>query len=310
MKEYRVNFENITKKMQKVFNQQKKNLTENIDVNSKISVKKNEVISFVRKTVIDISTYEDLMEEIAELSYRNPKAMLFFRGQKKDYRIKTRFNLKPSIFRTDKKGEELKKVINDRYQDLKFCSNILVEKIINYDFNHNEKLTDGEKEEIYYIEELQQSILQHYEVCPTPFLDVTQSIRVACTFATLDNEEEYSFVFVFALPYISGRISDNSEEYIKNVRLTGIGTTYAKRPFYQEGFLIQAKYVKIDNVQLDKLDFNRRLIAAYRFKNDDSFWGSEKKIEKKNLYPEKDIMKEICEEVKYELNNKNKTKCS
>ena len=59
---------------------------------------------------------------------------------------------------------------------------------------------------------IQWSILQHYEVCPTPLLDLTHSLRVACSFAFLNSEDADPLVFVFGLPYITNRVSINSEQ--------------------------------------------------------------------------------------------------
>src|SRR4051812_22325878 len=49
---------------------------------------------------LEIRTYPDLVERVAQLSFYNPEHVLFFRGQKKEHTT-TRGNtsIKPSIFR-------------------------------------------------------------------------------------------------------------------------------------------------------------------------------------------------------------------
>jgi hypothetical protein len=50
-------------------------------------------------------------------------------------------------------------------------------------------------------------MLQHYEVCPTPLLDVTHSLRVAASFATEDATDNHAVLYVIAVPQISGAIT-------------------------------------------------------------------------------------------------------
>ena len=69
---------------------------------------------------------------------------------------------------------------------------------------------------------MQWSILQHYEVCGTPLIDFTHSFRVACSFAQLENESDRAYIYVFGLPYITNRISINSEHDLINIRLLSI----------------------------------------------------------------------------------------
>jgi hypothetical protein len=57
---------------------------------------------------------------------------------------------------------------------------------------------------------IQWSILRHYEVCPTPLLDLTHGLRVACSFAFLSPGHEDPLVFVFALPYMTNRVTINN----------------------------------------------------------------------------------------------------
>ena len=64
---------------------------------------------------------------------------------------------------------------------------------------------------------IQWSILQHYEVCSTPLLDFTQSVRVSCSFALLEATTEEPYVFAFGLPYLTNRVSVNSEHDLVNV---------------------------------------------------------------------------------------------
>lgn len=175
----------------------------------------------------DVLTYEELRKLIAKLSYANKDFILFFRGQKNDYKNKSgKSSFYPSMYRGEPLNpEELK----FRWEKLHSASNLLVKSIADKKF----KTSILKRKKL-----IQWSILQHYEVTETPLIDVTQSLKVACSFASLDNDGEYGYIFVFGLPYYTNRISVNSEHYLTNIRLISIAPPEALRPYFQEGFLI------------------------------------------------------------------------
>lgn len=274
MREYPVTYDNLTKKMKKVY-KGKSNST-------------RDVTSFVRSNSIKIATFHDLIMEIAELSYKNPDVMLFYRGQNSNYIKKKYSTLYPTIYRPNNEKD-----IKFEFEILENSSNELLQELEKNDNVDGEELKDIKK-----IKLLQYSILQHYEVCKTPLLDVTQSLKVACSFAILDNKNNTGYIYVLGLPYITGRISVDSEDYITNVRLLSISCSSSKRPFFQEGYLVQTEFVSDTNIEKGELDFNRRIVAIYEFKNNKKFWGSENPISKDDLYPPEDTMKNICERIK------------
>jgi len=53
------------------------------------------------------------------------------------------------------------------------------------------------------IKDHRRTILHHYSVCDTPSLDLTHSLRVACSFAQLSSRDARAYVFVLGLPYLS-----------------------------------------------------------------------------------------------------------
>lgn len=145
---------------------------------------------------------------------------------------------------------------------------------------------------------IQWSILQHYEVTETPLLDVTQSIRVACSFAQLNNNQDTAFVYVFGLPYYTNRISINSEHDLINIRLLSITPPQALRPYFQEGFLVGTDDITNEYDKKEELDLNNRLIAKFEIPQANSFWGkSFNRIPKNALYPENDTIEKICKDI-------------
>jgi hypothetical protein len=236
-----------------------------------------------------VNTFRELVEHTAKLSFRNKDYLLFYRGQNTDYRNKAgNSSFYPSIYR----GDYLPiRELTNRYDILEGASKALVQLF------EKEKI-DGYKE-LKRRRAVQWSILQHYEVCATPYLDFTHSLRVACSFATMDNENEFAYIFVFGLPYFTNRITINSEHDIINIRLLSICPPTALRPYFQEGYLVGTDDITTNYESKTELDFNNRLIAKFKIPNNNGFWGDGfNKIPKKSLYPDNDPIFDLCNQIK------------
>lgn len=281
MREYKFNRTNITNKM-----------SQYIVSNDDVSKKAIKLRNYFRNTPIFINTYHDLVVEIAELACLNPDMVLFYRGQDNNFINNENITLFPSIFRKNKIN------IQTRFNNLELAAQFLVEEIMKMD-----KKTIRDFKDVLRIKKIQYAILQHYEVCDTPFLDVTQSIKVACSFAII-NKSVKSYFYVLALPYVNGRISIDSEEDIVNLRLLNICPPLAKRPFFQEAFLVGSEFTTYSIKSNTNLDFRNRLIAIYEFDNT-IFWNydgsKEKEIDKSVLLPKNDSMISVCKTVKDRL---------
>ena len=240
-----------------------------------------------------INTYDELVKEIAELSFLNPDVLLFFRGQEIDHKNKAdKTSIYPSIYRGTLSKDDL------RYKRdiLDAASRLLIKELEETNFIGYKEI----KSKKY----VQWGILQHYEVCATPLLDITHSIRVACSFAQLGSVSEHVYIYVIGMPYITNRISINSEHDIVNIRLLSISPPQALRPYFQDGYLAGTEYIFDEYESKEELDFNRRLIAKYRIPNNDEFWGIENKgISKDHLYPQNDKMEVICNNIMSKIVN-------
>ena len=242
---------------------------------------------------IEVLDYKELRKHIAQLSYANKDSILFYRGQKDDYRNQK--SGKSTFYPTMYRGDRLDKdELKYRWEKLNKASEIFIKKLRS---RYPSKTYIVKRKRI-----VQWSVLQHYEVTETPLIDVTQSLKVACSFAMLDNDNEYAYVYVFALPYYTNRISVNSEHYLTNVRLLSVAPPQALRPYYQEGFLIGEDEFSETYTNKDELDLNNRLVAKFKFKNTKEFWGdSEKALTREDLYPIDDEIEALCKEVSAEL---------
>jgi len=240
----------------------------------------------------EIRTFRELVKKTAHLSYANKDALLFFRGQSSDYKNKSnRSTFYPTIYRDE---YLTKREIEHKFDILHEASAKLIDSL--------KGRTKQGLEELKRKKYIQWSILQHYEVCGTPFIDFTQSLRVACSFALLKSIEDFAYIYVFAMPYVTNRISMNSEHDLIFVRLLSICPPDALRPYFQEGFLAATSDIEADYEQKSELDFNRRLIFKFKIPNNNEFWGQNfNKIPENALYPEHDAFKSICQDIQMDV---------
>lgn len=241
-----------------------------------------------------IHSYRDLVTITAKVAYMNKNNLLFYRGQATDYKGQkaSKSTFYPTIYR----GHLNKQTIQDRFRLLDEASQLLKQEFVENDLEDSLEV----KKRKY----VRWSILQHYGVCGTPFLDFTHSLRVACSFA-MDPEEnmtDEAFIYLFGLPYLTNRITTNSEQDIVNVRLLGICPSIALRPHFQEGYVASTDEVTYEYDRKSNLDFNKRLIAKFKIPNNDSFWGKGfGVIPRKSLYPDGDQVELICDRIKSQL---------
>ena len=240
----------------------------------------------------EIARFHELVKHVARLSYANRDELLFFRGQDKDYQSKAGgTTLYPSIYRED--------VLSNRELQHRFDLLDQAGRLLANSFK--KARVDGHRE-LQHKKYIQWSILQHYEVVRTPLLDLTQSLRVACSFAQLQSTDPTCCVYVLSLPYITNRISINSEHDIVNIRLLSICPPAALRPFFQEGYLAATTDVTDDFDSKTELDFRNRLVAKFAIPRAHSFWGKGfNQIPELALYPRKDLILELCNELKDQL---------
>ena len=237
------------------------------------------------------STYRQLVEKVAKLSYSHKRQLIFFRGQGRDHQNKAgSSSFYPTIYRGD---YVTKDELKYRFQILNECCRQLREI-----FKKNQ--LDG-WDEVFRKRYIQWSILQHYGVCDTPLLDFTHSLRVACSFAqlsVLDKKQKNAFVYIFGLPYISNRISINSEDDLINVRLLSICPPQALRPYFQDGYLCGTTDITWDYINKTELDFNLRLIAKFKIPKYARFWGEGfQRTPKSVLFPRNDKVVKLTQQV-------------
>ena len=230
-----------------------------------------------------VSTFKQLVEEVAIVTINNKNYEMFYRGQTNDYKNNNadyfknnepKTTIYPTICRPEKKSDGTskysikKKNIIERYDNLT--------KMINIVRGSDSTLLN----EYYY------ALFQHYDILPTPLIDITQSLRVAATFALEKSTKGY--VYVFGMPYPNQSISYFLDLGIVLIKLQNIMEIEAKKPRYQEGFLVGKFPIRPTKTNGDELA--NRMVAKFLVDNtDNKFWDEDfKPIPKEVLHPKND----------------------
>lgn len=152
----------------------------------------------------EVASYLDLATKIAELQFKNRDYVLVFRGQRNDHLNRNNnTSLKPTLFRPVVPNRNPGPTrLTRRFEILRNAEEQLIRQ---YEWA---QLDDLERLKRHRI--LRWAILQHYEVCKTPLLDVTHSLRIAASFASVNAKEE-AFIFVLGVPNLSGAITASAE---------------------------------------------------------------------------------------------------
>ena len=133
-------------------------------------------------------------------------------------------------------------------------------------------------------------MIQHYEIHPTPLIDLTQSLRVAATFAL--RKAHCGYVYVLGLPHPQGSISHFIDQDMVLIKLQNVCPPSALRPHYQEGYLVGKMPITKSKQGADNLA--RRLVGKYYLNNSDGhFWDAGfSAIDEEALFPISDPFKE------------------
>ena len=227
-----------------------------------------------------VKSFQDLVSCVAEIGFNNQRFNLLFRGQRKDYRDKKYQSvLYPTLCRPDARKRFIRTtVIKERYRKLNQLRDFLLQM-------HPEVMPL----ELSRHPESSFALLQHYGILPTPLIDLTQSLRVAATFALRNSRSGY--VFVFGMPHPHGSISHYIDLDMVLVKLQNVCPPDALRPHYQEGFLAGRLPFLPKKEAGDNLA--RRMIGKYYLDNSKgNFWSKDfQPIPEKALFPTKDPFK-------------------
>jgi FRG domain len=247
-----------------------------------------------------VESFLELATKVAELQFRNRDYVLLFRGQRTDHQNqKGNTTLKPSLLRAamGPKFNPGPDRLTQRFENLQEAEQKLIEEYTAADLMGLDRLKRHRV--------LRWAILQHYEVCRTPLLDVTHSLRIAASFASIGMPSK-AFLMVLGVPNLSGAVTASAESGLQIIRLSSVCPPSAVRPHIQEGYLLgeypeMADFRQKANYFHYEIDFGRRLVAKFSF-TPRSFWrdGNFPQVHGDALYPSvnDDPMYQLTERVK------------
>ncbi|TCD17461.1 FRG domain-containing protein [Pedobacter psychrodurus] len=230
-----------------------------------------------------VSSFRELIDEVAIVTINNKNFEMFYRGQLDDYKNNTaeyfkdrvaKSTIYPTICRPEKNSDGKTKYSIKKNQIIERYDRL--EQMI--------KLVEGKKRR--YFKEYYYALFQHYDILPTPLIDITQSLRVAATFALRNSSSGY--LYVFGLPYPNQSISYYSDLGIVLIKLQNVLQTDSLRPRYQEGFLVGKYPIVPTKTQGD--DLANRMVAKFKLDNTDGkFWDKHfPPMPEEVLYPKND----------------------
>ena len=245
---------------------------------------KNDVRSVRSGKPYKVNSFSDLVRVAAEISCLNPTITTLYRGQRREWLDGDKTTLFPSIYRwtNGKKPSdtEMKKRI-DTLHKMTWALREIVSRAV--------EKNDVDEDSVNHLQlnkrdELIWAVLQHYEYCPTPYLDVTQSLRMACMFA-LDGaqDQDRPCVYVLGLPFVYDKFFRDSTSELSIIRLLSAMPPVAKRAYYQEGYLIGSELELYEYGT--KHDASHRLLAKFELDGDKSTWvGELSTFARKDIY--------------------------
>src|SRR5262245_11953009 len=242
-----------------------------------------------------VSSFRELVGAVSFLNAMNKRSVLFFRGQKQD-RDPT-----PSLFRdqwncsatlghpnTLRIGDDTR---HGYWRELLDLGPRIYEIC---------KRTAGglpRRRDLRDVREAQWAIIQHYELWPTPLIDITSSLKVAASFALFPTEHNpkptEGYLYVVAFPHSTGSISiDVSDRYCL-ARLQSVCPPNAKRPHYQDGYLVgRYPFYEPTPRMADHSRLALRLVAKFRLFATSRFWEPDfPQAEPTALLPDDDELK-------------------
>jgi hypothetical protein len=235
-------------------------------------------------------TYDNLVKDVAQILHRHRNLTLFYRGQNADYQENNRTAILPSIYRKTENSSKL--FVKKNFDILKIATDELRKSFNSHNYIGRNLLNR--------YPEIAWSLLQHYEVCKTPLLDLTHSLHVACSFAFDRNNNKTGIIYLIGMPWQMDAIGYNSYEELVNIKLLCVCPPRAQRPFFQEGYLAGPfpNYRLDDSTRVEQFDFGRRLIAKFEIPIENNFWGNGfSRIPVEKLYQPDDRIKKLCDQL-------------
>ena len=178
----------------------------------------------------DVATWAELRTAVSFLTLMNKRDVLYFRGQGEHHARCLPVLFRPRWFlrgrslplRPDNRGRYYALLSELGADVLRVAKRIGMPR--TYILEH--------------VASAAASILQHYELWPTHFIDVTRSLPTALAFAEGDGGRTQAYLYVFAMPDLRGSITSDIDQQLSLARLEAICPPAATRPHDQDAYLV------------------------------------------------------------------------
>ena len=253
-----------------------------------------------------VKSYWELVELVAHLASLNTRYRLYFRGHDRVPRKASGLGnaLTPTIWRDGPK----KPPFLERVERLVDATNLLTDRYLDIGASPSRFIARNMERNPL----TQWALLQHYCVCDTPLLDMTNSLRVACSFAL--DRRKVGYLVILGMPHASEIVSTNNRQGIVMIDLLGVAPYTAMRPLLQQGYLActtewwnfwakatamdwsargPVDYRRLGEVAALKespMEFSERIVAIHKLEDHGRFWrsGTSGPIAHERLYPRED----------------------
>jgi FRG domain len=180
---------------------------------------------------LEARSFDKLMEIVSFFSVMNKRSSLFFRGQG------SHLEAIPCIFRSEwtSLGKTKHKIPNSsavRQKIWDYLNSVISPLIVST----LKEFALPRRRSIEMFREAVWAVSQHYDVWPTPLIDVTTNLRIAASFALWAGRAEGQ-LYVVALTPSTNSITFDADQHIVLARLQAVCPPIARRPHYQDGYL-------------------------------------------------------------------------
>jgi FRG domain-containing protein len=215
------------------------------------------------KDTWEVSSYPELAECVSFLAVMNKRLVLLYRGQTQDWA------LLPAIFRPEWRPPDFgpADAVAISHHRRHYWEQLDALGSFVYEICRQKGLPRWRTLE--HVREARWAVMQHYELWPTPLIDLTSSLRIAASFALRSSPSrgkvETGFLYVVGMPNLTGSVTHSLDDQLVLARLNAVCPPIAKRPHLQEGFLVgRFPFYDIDEVAEKHSNLNRRLIATFQ----------------------------------------------
>jgi hypothetical protein len=226
-----------------------------------------------------VATFTGLVRNVARVASLRHGDFIFYRGQTHDWRSKSgKTTIYPTLFRPPAGATAL------RTAEVVARKQTLDDAIAKIRARYREL---GHTNELWRYREFATALLQHYELVATPMVDLTTSLHVAASFARGAGGDGAGVVYVIAMPYPTETLSLYPRYGMALARLQSLCPPDARRPQFQEGWLVGRMPLTAEKTPDD--DLGGRVVAKYALPAGPAFWdGQFHPIPQDALLPEHD----------------------